>query len=80
MTKLFIFSDVSGPYPSAYDPSAVERGWYPWWQDRGFFGQKKNEEEKSEVFSMLLPPPNVTGVLHLGHALTVAVQDTLVRW
>jgi len=57
----------------------VEAGWYDWWKARGFFSpevhcaadRKKMEKKR---FSMVLPPPNVTGVLHLGHALTATIQ------
>ncbi|GFS07110.1 valine--tRNA ligase [Elysia marginata] len=62
-----------------HEPSEVERGWYDWWVQQGYFNPRI-EEDSSETFSLLLPPPNVTGTLHLGHALTGAVQDALVRW
>uniref|UniRef100_A0A8C2RC25 Valine--tRNA ligase, mitochondrial n=1 Tax=Capra hircus TaxID=9925 RepID=A0A8C2RC25_CAPHI len=73
--------DVSRPLPPAYSPQYVEAAWYPWWVREGFF---KPEYQVSTwqggTFSMCIPPPNVTGSLHIGHALTVAVQDALVRW
>ena len=54
---------------------------YSWWESCGFFRPcVKSEDPSVENFSMVLPPPNVTGVLHMGHALTVTVQDALVRW
>jgi hypothetical protein len=60
----------------------VEVGWYDWWKARGFFSpsvhgeRRANTERKMEKkrFSMVFPPPNVTGVLHLGHALTATIQ------
>jgi isoleucyl-tRNA synthetase len=62
---------------------SVEAGWYEWWKAREFFsagGERRQQtaERKMEKrrFSMVLPPPNVTGVLHLGHALTAAIQVT----
>uniref|UniRef100_A0A1B6ERU2 valine--tRNA ligase n=1 Tax=Cuerna arida TaxID=1464854 RepID=A0A1B6ERU2_9HEMI len=63
-------------FPKAYKPAAVERGVYEFWEENGYFSTK-NVEPK---FSLVLPPPNVTGTLHLGHALTAAIQDALVRW
>ncbi|XP_063095318.1 general transcription factor IIH subunit 4 isoform X4 [Cavia porcellus] len=75
--------DVSGPLPPAYSPRYVEAAWYQWWVREGFFKpeyQAQLPQATSETFSMCIPPPNVTGSLHLGHALTVAIQDALVRW
>lgn len=69
--------DVKGEYPSSYDSRKVEAGWYDWWDINGFFEASGGS---GKVFSMVLPPPNVTGHLHLGHALTVTVEDALVRW
>ncbi|KAJ2686230.1 hypothetical protein H4R19_006730 [Coemansia spiralis] len=60
-----------------YNPEAVERDWYEWWQRRGLFQPKKGAADE---FSMLLPPPNVTGILHIGHALTLSIQDAVARW
>ena len=71
------------PMQDAYHPSAVEAAWQDWWEAKGFyscdpkFAEGKPKEEK---FVMVIPPPNVTGSLHLGHALTAAVEDTLTRW
>ncbi|KAJ1721132.1 hypothetical protein LPJ53_004317 [Coemansia erecta] len=59
-----------------YSPKVVEADWYDWWQRRGLFKPKPNTDQ----FSMLLPPPNVTGVLHIGHALTLSIQDAIARW
>ncbi|XP_007532396.1 valine--tRNA ligase, mitochondrial isoform X1 [Erinaceus europaeus] len=75
--------DVSQPLPPAYSPQYVEAAWYPWWVREGFFKpeyQSKLPQATGETFSMCIPPPNVTGTLHIGHALTVAVQDAIVRW
>lgn len=63
----------------AYDREATEQGWYQSWEARGLF-QPQAAAADAPVFTMLLPPPNVTGSLHLGHALTAAVQDALTRW
>ncbi|XP_041490648.1 valine--tRNA ligase, mitochondrial [Microtus oregoni] len=75
--------DVSGPPPPAYSPRYVEAAWYQWWAREGFFKpeyQARLPHATGETFSMCIPPPNVTGSLHIGHALTVAIQDALVRW
>ncbi|XP_057349668.1 valine--tRNA ligase, mitochondrial isoform X3 [Manis pentadactyla] len=75
--------DVSQPLPPAYSPWYVEAAWYPWWVQEGFFKpeyQTRLPQATGEAFSMCIPPPNVTGSLHIGHALTVAIQDALVRW
>lgn len=75
--------DVSGPLPPAYSPRYVEAAWYQWWVREGFFKpeyQARLPHATGETFSMCIPPPNVTGSLHIGHALTVAIQDALVRW
>jgi valyl-tRNA synthetase len=57
----------------------VEARWYPFWVERGFF--HGDEQDRSRPpFSIVLPPPNVTGSLHLGHALTATLQDVLIRW
>jgi len=62
----------------AYDPIEVESYWNDWWHKQGFF-HADNKSEKPK-FVICLPPPNVTGYLHIGHALTVAIEDSLVRW
>jgi len=71
------------PFADAYDPEAVEAAWQDWWEASGFYkgdpaaAMGRPEDEK---FVMVIPPPNVTGSLHLGHGLTAAVEDTLTRW
>lgn len=82
-TELGEKKDVSGPLPPAYSPQYVEAAWYPWWVREGFFKpeyQTRLPQATGATFSMCIPPPNVTGSLHIGHALTVAIQDALVRW
>jgi valyl-tRNA synthetase len=61
-----------------YNPADVEEKWYQVWQDSNFFHAKVNA--KAEPFCIVIPPPNVTGVLHLGHALDNTLQDILARW
>lgn len=64
-------------FASGYVPSAVEAGKYEEWE-KYTSGSSLPQEAKS--FCMIIPPPNITGTLHLGHALTLAIQDVLVRW
>ncbi|KAF8028100.1 hypothetical protein BT93_E0877 [Corymbia citriodora subsp. variegata] len=61
-----------------YNPSAVEKSWYAWWEKSGFF--VADASSPKPPFVIVLPPPNVTGALHIGHALTSAIQDTIIRW
>ncbi|MCA9695371.1 MAG: class I tRNA ligase family protein, partial [Myxococcales bacterium] len=62
---------------SVYDPKAVEDRLYAWWRDEGLF---KPAEGDRPTYSIVLPPPNVTGRLHMGHALTATIEDCLLRW
>ncbi|MDA3923671.1 MAG: valine--tRNA ligase [Kiritimatiellae bacterium] len=61
-----------------YDPKIVENKWYEWWEKNGHFHSEPKEGGKS--YSVVIPPPNVTGILHMGHALNNTIQDVLVRW
>ncbi|GAB2242518.1 hypothetical protein Droror1_Dr00019293 [Drosera rotundifolia] len=61
-----------------YNPSVVEASWYAWWEKSGFF--VADAESSKPPYVIVLPPPNVTGALHIGHALTSAIQDTIIRW
>ncbi|XP_071489164.1 valine--tRNA ligase-like [Diadema antillarum] len=77
--------DVSGAMPNAYSPVYVEAAWYAWWEKEGFFkpeygGRDLSNLKQEDLFMICIPPPNVTGSLHLGHALTNAVEDALTRW
>ena len=60
-----------------YDPAQVEDKWYQYWMDKGHFKAKVNPNKKP--FSIVIPPPNVTGVLHMGHMLNNTIQDILIR-
>ena len=62
----------------AYDPHRVEEKWYRFWTERGYF--RADEDSEKEPYSIVIPPPNVTGVLHIGHALNNSLQDILVRY
>lgn len=64
--------------PKVYDPAAVEKKWYAYWVEHGFFHQPVDKSRKP--FSVVIPPPNITGKLHMGHALDNTLQDILVRW
>lgn len=70
---------MCGEFPRVYNSEDVEAGWFQWWESTGIHSPGK-EEKEGGAFSMVLPPPNITGDLHLGHALTVTIQDTLARW
>ncbi len=61
-----------------YDPSIVEEKWYRTWMSKGLFGADPASPKPS--YSIVIPPPNVTGILHMGHALNNTVQDILIRW
>ncbi|MDR3599986.1 MAG: valine--tRNA ligase [Desulfosporosinus sp.] len=62
----------------AYDPSLVEGKWYQYWEENGFFHADVNKGK--QAFSIVMPPPNVTGALHLGHAMDSTIQDILTRF
>ncbi len=64
--------------PKAYDPSRAEGPLYQFWRERGYF--KPRIEPDRQPFCIIMPPPNVTGELHLGHALTATLEDCLIRW
>jgi len=59
-----------------FDPTAIEAHWYPHWEGQGLFRPARDD---AEPFTIVIPPPNVTGSLHIGHALDVTLQDILVR-
>ena len=60
-----------------YDAKAAEAKWYKYWEENGYFHQ---EPDGRVPYSVVIPPPNVTGILHMGHALNQTIQDILVRW
>jgi valyl-tRNA synthetase len=64
--------------PSSYNSKEAEDKWYKIWEDKGLFHADENDSR--EPFSIVIPPPNVTGVLHMGHALNNTLQDILARW
>ncbi len=64
--------------PKGYEPTQVERKWFQIWEQRGDF--HADEKSAKPHYSIVIPPPNVTGVLHMGHALNNTLQDILCRW
>ena len=64
--------------PKLYDPSSVEDRIYKYWLDGGFFHAEP--DPKKEPYCIVIPPPNITGQLHMGHALDETLQDILIRW
>jgi len=64
--------------PKQYDHEAAQERWYPFWLEKGYFHSEPDPQRKP--FTIVIPPPNVTGALHLGHALNNTLQDTLIRW
>ncbi len=61
-----------------YDSTGVEEALYRWWEDSGFF--RPRDEDAHSSYTIVMPPPNVTGVLHMGHAFNITYQDILIRW
>ena len=59
-----------------FDPSSVEEKWYSYWEDKGYFYSTPDDREP---YTIVIPPPNVTGVLHMGHILNNTIQDVLIR-
>lgn len=64
--------------PTKYDPKITEDKWYKYWEDSGFFKAKADPDKKP--YTIVIPPPNITGILHMGHALNNSIQDILIRY
>ena len=64
--------------PKQYDPQDAQRRWYDFWLERGYF--HADPSSTKPPYTIVIPPPNVTGALHLGHALNNTIQDILIRW
>ena len=78
-----ILLPLDDPSLKIYNPSNVESSWYSYWVKSGAFDPEFTEDgniKPEGVFSIPAPPPNVTGALHIGHALTIAIQDSLIRY
>src|SRR3989442_9387553 len=65
--------------PKIYDPKEAEASHYARWEERGYFAPEINKDPNAPVFSIVIPPPNVTGSLHMGHALQHTMMDVLTR-
>ncbi|MBC7912208.1 MAG: valine--tRNA ligase, partial [Pyrinomonadaceae bacterium] len=65
--------------PKTYDPKEAESRHYARWEEGGFFSPEINRDPNAQVYSIAIPPPNVTGSLHMGHALQHTIMDVLVR-
>ena len=63
-----------------YDPAKTEDKWYDFWLENDYFKPKEKSETEKGTFSIVMPPPNITGQLHMGHALDNTLQDILTRW
>src|SRR5438309_1141506 len=64
--------------PKQYDPHAAQQRWLDWWNQQGYFHSRPDLSRKP--YCIVIPPPNVTGALHMGHALNNTLQDVLIRW
>ncbi len=70
---------MSSEMPKAYEPTEVEPRWYKFWLDQGVFSASVDPSDARPTYSIAMPPPNVTGSLHMGHALFGTIQDVLIR-
>ncbi len=85
-TRPFIFFPLrfkmteqsNGELAKSFDPKEIEARWYPIWESRGYF--RAGLDPKKPSFAIQLPPPNITGILHMGHAFNQTVMDTLTRY
>lgn len=76
-SKFFFFNHIfKMELASKYNPEEIESKWYQYWLDNGLF---KSKPDNREPYTILIPPPNVTGVLHMGHMLNNTIQDILIR-
>lgn len=78
-----VLKSLDDPHFKAYNPDAVESAWYEWWEKQEFFKPQLTADgniKEEGSFVVVLPPPNVTGNLHIGHALGNSLQDIMVRW
>jgi valyl-tRNA synthetase len=71
-------SKLMSEIPKAYEPGKIEKKWYDFWLKQGYFTPEIDPDKKP--FVIIMPPTNVTGELHLGHALTATLEDIMVRW
>jgi len=69
---------ASEPLPPVYNPKLVEKSWYQFWTKKGYF--KASPKARKKPYTIVIPPPNITGILHMGHALNNTLQDILIRY
>ena len=69
---------MSNELGKAYSPTEIEDKWYKIWEEKGYFNAQHNSEKPG--YSIAIPPPNVTGILHMGHMLNNAIQDAIIRY
>lgn len=69
---------MSEELSKVYSPKEIEEKWYRIWEEKGYFNAQHNDDKPG--YSIVIPPPNVTGILHMGHMLNNSIQDTVVRW
>jgi valyl-tRNA synthetase len=69
--------DSKNDMPTTYDPKAAETKWYSYWSEGGYF--RAGQRPDAKAYSIVIPPPNVTGMLHIGHTLDFTLQDILIR-
>ncbi|KAE8214723.1 hypothetical protein CF327_g1893 [Tilletia walkeri] len=76
--------DLTEPMEASYNPLHVESSWFQWWEKQNFYAPAEPSEsdpyDPEKTFVIPAPPPNVTGSLHIGHALTISIQDCLIRY
>src|SRR6266511_2940036 len=75
-----VITDQPIEIPKQYDPKQAEQNHYERWEEQGYFAPEINRDEKAPVYSIVIPPPNVTGSLHMGHALQHTMMDVLTRY
>lgn len=69
---------MSNELSKTYSPTEIEDKWYKIWEEKGYFNAQHNSEKPG--YSIAIPPPNVTGILHMGHMLNNAIQDAIIRY
>ena len=65
---------------TTYDPNAIEKHWYETWEKNGYFAPRSDHEDNASSYCIMIPPPNVTGTLHMGHAFQDTIMDALIRY
>ncbi|MBB6522304.1 valyl-tRNA synthetase [Pseudoteredinibacter isoporae] len=70
----------SNELDTTYNPQAIEQSWYKTWEDSGYFAPKSEVDDGSDSYCIMIPPPNVTGSLHMGHGFQESIMDALIRY